>query len=58
MNCDAYTNAAKCGKNDDQDFDSVKMCCNCGGGAFGRYLSSIPNWLTCCKYPKINWSHD
>ena len=33
--CDAYTSAASCGKYDDEDFYSYKLCCNCGGGKFG-----------------------
>ena len=28
--------AASCQKHDDQDFNSIEMCCNCGGGRFGN----------------------
>ena len=28
----------RCGKYDDEDFDSVEMCCNCGGGGFGNFM--------------------
>ena len=34
--CDAYTNKSRCGKYDDLDFDSIRMCCNCGGGGIGN----------------------
>ena len=34
--CDSYKTAADCGKHDNDNFDSYKMCCSCGGGVFGR----------------------
>ena len=34
--CDAYTNKSRCGNYDDRDFDSIKMCCSCGGGGIGN----------------------
>ena len=34
--CDAYTDGADCGMQDDEYFNSFKMCCNCGGGKFGN----------------------
>ena len=39
--CDAYTNKSRCGKHDDLDFKSMKMCCNCGGGGIGTCFPSI-----------------
>ena len=41
--CDAYTNgsSSRCGLGDDEDFDSQKMCCNCGGGGVGNSVSVL-----------------
>ena len=42
--CDAYTNKSRCKKYDDLDFDSIKMCCNCGGGGIGNFNHLIDNF--------------
>ncbi len=32
--CDSYTyNPSLCGENNDADFNSLSMCCACGGGS-------------------------
>ena len=43
--CESYSNAstvknhdARCGKHDDEDFNSLEICCNCGGGGFGNFM--------------------
>ena len=34
--CDEYTSGSKCGNHDDEDFNSLEMCCGCGGGKHGK----------------------
>ena len=34
--CDEYDSGLECGKYDDEDFDSLEMCCGCGGGKKGK----------------------
>ena len=36
--CHEYAKNARCGEYDDDDFDSFKMCCYCGGGRLGNYF--------------------
>ena len=43
--CGTYTRAANCGMHDDEDFDSNKMCCNCGGGGFGTRINDSAKCL-------------
>ena len=36
--CDEYASGSKCGNHDDEDFNSLEMCCGCGGGKHGKIL--------------------
>ena len=52
--CDAYSEAStvyhddRCAKYDDEDFASLEMCCNCGGGGFGNFMF---RFLIISSYP-------
>ena len=49
--CHEYTTSERCGRYDDDDFDSFEMCCNCGGGGLGKKLLHLN---TCQLLPIIH----
>ena len=44
----------RCGKYDDEDFDSLAMCCNCSGGGFGTFILFFLNTF---KYDRRTTYH-